>query len=159
MISIVVRSNRRADLAGPIQSVLIAKRIASMNDQLVFSEQTAVLLIAHGSRRPEANQDLVQLAKMIGSQGRYDLIEVSYLELASPTILEGGRRCVEQGAKRVLMFPYFLSAGVHVVTDLNEIRDQLAAEFPDVKFILCHHLGLHPLMTELVMLRLSEADR
>ena len=124
-----------------------------------FSEQTAVLLIAHGSRRPEANQDLVQLAKMIGSQGRYDLIEVSYLELASPTILEGGRRCVEQGAKRVLMFPYFLSAGVHVVTDLNEIRDQLAAEFPDVKFILCHHLGLHPLMTELVMLRLSEADR
>ena len=121
-----------------------------------FSARTAVLLIAHGSRRPEANQDLVELAGLVSARGEYDLVEVSYLELTTPTILEGGRRCVEQGATRVLMLPYFLSAGVHVVTDLEEIRGQLAAEFPMVTFVLCPHLGLHPLMADIVLSRLRE---
>ena len=119
----------------------------------------AVLLIAHGSRRPEANFDLVQLAELLKSQGIYDVVEVSYLELTTPTILEGGRNCVRPGVSRILMLPYFLSAGVHVVNDLQEFQQQLSAEFPDVEFILCPHLGLHPLMAEIVMARLREGSR
>jgi sirohydrochlorin ferrochelatase len=121
-----------------------------------MSPRTAVLLIAHGSRRAEANDDLVKLAGLILSRNQYDLIEVSYLELATPTILEGGRKCVDRSARRILMLPYFLSAGVHVITDLEEARRQLAHEFPQVDFVLCPHLGLHPLMAEIVMARLNE---
>lgn len=118
--------------------------------------RTAVLLIAHGSRRAEANDDLVKLARLVAARGDYQTIEVSYLELTTPTILDGGRRCVEKGATQVLMLPYFLSAGVHVVTDLEEIRQQLAIQFPDVAFVLCPHLGLHPLMADIVLSRLKE---
>ena len=118
----------------------------------------AVLLIAHGSRRSEANDDLVKLAKLIDMRSQYDLVEVAYLELVSPTILEGGRVCVQRGATRVLMLPYFLSAGVHVVTDLEDVRRQLIAEFPHVDFQLCPHLGLHPLMADIVLARLREGS-
>ena len=118
--------------------------------------KTAVLLIAHGSRRAEANHDLVQLAALVAAQGEYSVVEVSYLELATPTILEGGRACAQRGATRVLMLPYFLSAGVHVVTDLEEFRRQLDAEFPQIEFALCPHLGLHPLMADIVLARLHE---
>lgn len=118
----------------------------------------AVLLIAHGSRRPEANHDLVQLADLLKSRGNYDVVEVSYLELATPTILEGGRSCIHRGVSRVLMLPYFLSAGVHVVTDLQEYQQQLSREFPEVEIVLCPHLGLHPLMAEIVMDRLREGS-
>ena len=119
---------------------------------------TAVLLIAHGSRRASANQDLVQLAGLVAERGRFEIVEVSYLELLEPTISTGGRTCVERGARRVLMLPYFLSAGVHVVTDLDEQRHQLAMQFPEVEFVLCPHLGLHPLMAEIVLARLREGD-
>ena len=118
--------------------------------------RTAVLLIAHGSRRAEANYDLVHLAELVAARGEYDMVEVSYLELTTPTILDGGRRCVERGANQVLMLPYFLSAGVHVVNDLEEIRTQLTAEFPEIAFVLCPHLGLHPLMADSVLSRLKE---
>lgn len=121
-----------------------------------IADRTAVLLIAHGSRRAEANHDLVLLAELVASRGEYDLIEVSYLELATPTILEGGQRCVERGATQVMMLPYFLSAGVHVVTDLEAIRQQLAIQYPGVAFVLCPHLGLHPLMADIVLSRLQE---
>ena len=118
----------------------------------------AVLLIAHGSRRPEANHDLVQLAELLIARHHYKIVELSYLELATPTILEGGRVCVARGASKVLMLPYFLSAGVHVVTDLKEFQQQLTDEFPQVEFILCPHLGLHPLMADIVVARLQEGD-
>lgn len=119
-------------------------------------QSTAVLLIAHGSRRAEANQDLVQLADLVSERGRYQIVEVSYLELAEPSIPQGGQKCVDRGARRVLMMPYFLSAGVHVVNDLQEIRRDLANQFPQVDFVLCSHLGLHPLMAEIVLERLTE---
>jgi sirohydrochlorin ferrochelatase len=117
---------------------------------------TAVLLIAHGSRRAEANEDLVRLAALVAGQGHYQIVEVSYLELAEPSIPQGGRSCVDRGAHRVLMMPYFLSAGVHVVNDLEAVRTDLVRQFPDVEFVLCPHLGLHPLMANIVLDRLTE---
>ncbi len=116
--------------------------------------KTAVLLIAHGSRRAAANQDLEQLSALVGERGGYSVVEIGYLELTEPSIPRGGRTCVERGAQRVLMLPYFLSAGVHVAQDLAEFRRQLADEFPQVEFVLCPHLGLHPLMVEIVLDRL-----
>ena len=122
----------------------------------ISASETAVLLIAHGSRRAAANDDLVQLAQLVMQRSDYSIVEVSYLELASPTIPEGGQTCVARGARQVLMLPYFLSAGVHVVNDLEAHRNDLANQFPGVEFRLCPHLGLHPLMAEIVLHRLRE---
>jgi sirohydrochlorin ferrochelatase len=120
--------------------------------------QTAVLLMAHGSRRADANADLEELARRVREQGGYALIEISYLELAEPSIPQGGRNCVARGANRVLMLPYFLSAGRHVTEDLQGFQRQLAEEFPTVAFELCPPLGLHPLMTQIVLDRLLESS-
>ena len=122
------------------------------------TEKSAALLIAHGSRRPEANRDLVDLAGAIRGRTHYPIVEIAYLELAEPTIPQGARRCVEQGATRTLLLPYFLSAGAHVVEDLERIRADLALEFPDVHFTLCQPLSLHPLLIEIVVERLKEAE-
>jgi sirohydrochlorin ferrochelatase len=121
-------------------------------------QSTAVLLIAHGSRRKEANDDLVRLAEIVRQRRPDVLVEASYLELASPSIPEGARNCIEQGAQKVLMLPYFLSAGAHVVSDLQRFRDELAAEFPDAEFTLCPPLGLHPLMADIVFDRLQAGE-
>jgi sirohydrochlorin ferrochelatase len=117
---------------------------------------TAVLLIAHGSRRQEANDDLLRLADAVRKRVHYQMVEVAYLEIADPTIPEGARRCIEQGACRVLMLPYFLSAGAHVVNDLKRHQRELASAFPEVSIELCRPLQLHPLLIEVVLLRLDE---
>jgi sirohydrochlorin ferrochelatase len=115
-------------------------------------------LIAHGSRRPEANRDLVDLAFAIRGRMHYAIVEVAYLEVVEPTIPQGARRCVEQGVTRVAMMPFFLSAGAHVVDDLERIRADLALEFPDARFVLCKPLSQHPLLIEIVVDRLKEAE-
>jgi sirohydrochlorin ferrochelatase len=120
--------------------------------------RTAILLIAHGSRQASANDDLHELAARLSSQGTYPIVEPSFLELAEPELLAGGRRCVELGATRVLMIPYFLSEGVHLRRDLTAARDELNRRHPDVQFILGSPLGPHPLLDQLVAERIRELD-
>ena len=118
---------------------------------------TAVLLIAHGSRQQAANEDLEEVARMIRARNAYDIIEISYLELVAPTIRQGARNCIIQGACRVLLLPYFLSAGTHVTQDLQQHCQELSDEFADASFILCPPLGLHPSIVDVVFHRLREA--
>jgi len=129
-----------------------------MVDSMTDARTKAVLLIAHGSRRAAANLDLVKLAEMLRERNLFPVIEISYLELAEPTIPEGAARCVASGANEVLMLPYFLSAGVHVQNDLEQYRTEFSTAYPETRFRLCSHLGLHPLMLEIVLDRLKEAD-
>ena len=106
----------------------------------------ALLLIAHGSQQEEANADLHELAAELRRSGEYVAVIASFLELAEPNIDEGATRCVAAGARRVVLLPYFLSAGVHVRRDLTAARDRLDARFAGVEFRLAEPLGPHPLM-------------
>jgi sirohydrochlorin ferrochelatase len=116
----------------------------------------ALLLIAHGSRQEEANADLYHIVAGLRERG-YPIVEASFLELAEPNIAEGGRLCVAQGADRVVLVPYFLSAGVHVRRDLAAARNHLAQRFVCVEFQLAEPLGRHPLLLEVVAERVREA--
>jgi sirohydrochlorin ferrochelatase len=120
-------------------------------------DKTALLLIAHGSRQDEANADLVDLVAEMRKRGDYAIVEGAYLELSAPTIEEACARCVAQGAERVVLLPYFLSAGVHVRQDLTAIRRELMDSHPGVQFSLAEPLGPHPLLLEIVALRAREA--
>jgi sirohydrochlorin ferrochelatase len=119
---------------------------------------TALLLIAHGSRRPEANADLEFIAAALRNRGRYPIVCVSYLELAEPNIETGGSLCVEAGATDVILLPYFLSPGVHVVEDLTAARDTLSERFPRVRFVLAEPLGRHPLLVDVMEQRANEVN-
>jgi sirohydrochlorin ferrochelatase len=118
----------------------------------------ALLLIAHGSRRAEANADLVYIAEQLAARGTYPLVQVSYLELAEPSIPDGGALCVQRGATEVILLPYFLSPGNHVREDMTAARAQLAARFPQVRFRLAEPLGRHPLLLDVVQQRAAEAE-
>ena len=45
-----------------------------------------------------------------------------------------------------------------IVEDLERIRGDLALEFPTVRFVLCKPLSMHPLLIEIVVDRLKEAE-
>ncbi len=118
---------------------------------------TSLLLIAHGSRRAEANADLEHVAGQLRARGNYPDVQVSFLELAEPSIDDGGALCARRGATDVILLPYFLSPGKHVVEDLTAARDRLAAMFSEVRFVLAEPLGRHPLLLEVLEQRAGEA--
>jgi sirohydrochlorin ferrochelatase len=116
----------------------------------------ALLLIAHGSRQANANEDLLALASDLRSA--YAVVEPAFLELAEPTIDVAAQRCVERGAEHVTIVPYFLSPGVHVERDLVQHCQKLAAAYPEVQWRLAKPIGRHPLMGKIVLERAHEVD-
>lgn len=123
----------------------------------MLQPDTTILLIAHGSRLATANSDLDKLAEQLRSRFPNQVIETAYLELAEPTIPQGAEKCVLRGANRVLLMPYFLSAGTHVTNDLRRFQSEFATRWPSVRFDLCPPLGLHPLMLDIICERLTQA--
>ena len=119
---------------------------------------TAVLLIAHGSRHAPANDDLRAAAARVADSGTHPIVEPAFLELADPDIAAAGDRCVARGAARVLMVPYFLAAGVHLLRDLTAAREGLMARHPGVEFRLGPPLGPDPLLDRLVAERIEQLD-
>lgn len=120
--------------------------------------KTALLLIAHGSREPAANADLFYVMEQVRSRGGYDVVEAAFLELAEPAITKAAQRCVALGAERVILVPYFLSAGVHVQRDLERHKEELAKAHPKTRFALAEPLGRSTLIVDVVLQRAREAN-
>jgi sirohydrochlorin ferrochelatase len=118
-----------------------------------------LLLIAHGSRHADANEDLNRLAEGLRLLGVYPIIEPAFLELAEPNIDEAARRCVQRGADRVILVPYFLSAGLHVQRDLKAAQERMAGLYPSVRFFLAKPLGPDSRLVGIVLDRVAEATR
>tara|TARA_B100000029_G_C17108498_1_gene790628 strand:- start:68 stop:454 length:387 start_codon:yes stop_codon:yes gene_type:complete len=116
---------------------------------------TAILLIAHGSRLDTANADLRWMADRLSVRRPDDLVEIAYLEIASPDIATGGATCVERGAQQVVLLPVFLSPGRHASLHLAEHRDRLAATHPGVTWELKPPLGRHAALLDVIEDRIN----
>jgi sirohydrochlorin ferrochelatase len=107
----------------------------------------ALLIIAHGSRKLSSNHEVKLLAQSVSSQtSNFDLVEHAFLELTTPQVSDGMTTLIEKGATEVVILPYFLAAGFHVVDDLPVLLDSAQAKYPNVKFSLLKHLGAAELM-------------
>ena len=119
-------------------------------------KNTAILMMAHGSRIPEANDAVREIAAMVKKITGYDIVEVSFRKQHLPNIQQGIDACVAQGAERVLLIPYFLFIGAHVQEDLPEEMARARARHPQVEFAMGKHLGVHKKLAEVVVERVAE---
>lgn len=119
--------------------------------------KTAILLMGHGSRVAEANDALREIAGLIRTRGTYDIVEVAFREMHQPDIQAGIDACVAQGARRVLLVPYFLFAGAHVLEDLPAELATAQRRHPGLELAMGRHLGAHPKLAEIVCERVAES--
>jgi len=119
--------------------------------------KTAILLMAHGSRIPEANNAVSEIASMVKEMAGFDIVEISFRENYSPDIQKGIDACVERGAARILLVPYFLYLGAHVLQDLPEEIAEARQRHPGVEMMMGKPLGVHRKLAEIVAERITEA--
>ena len=113
----------------------------------------ALILIAHGSRRVSSNAEVNRLAEQLRARAgaRYCHVTYAFLELAEPPLAQAAEACVEAGAGRVVILPYFLAAGRHVVSDIPEQLAPIQTRYPQVTFEVMPHLGAAEGVAELLL--------
>ena len=118
--------------------------------------ETGVILVDHGSKNPAANDMLFRVAQTYRESTGTAIVEPAHMELAEPTIEQAYARCVEQGARLVIVHPYFLSPGRHSTTDIPQLAAQAAANHPGIAYRVTEPLGLDPRMTAVIQRRVKE---
>jgi sirohydrochlorin ferrochelatase len=119
--------------------------------------QRALLLVDHGSRREEANAVLVRVAEMIRRLSGFPVVHYAHMEIAEPTISQGFDACVADGARQIIVHPYFLAPGAHYNEDIPRLVGEAAAKHPQVYWTITEPLGIHPKLCEVVLERIEAA--
>lgn len=90
-----------------------------------------ILLIDHGSRREESNNQLKTLAKTYKESSRcppHFAVQAAHMEIASPSILDSLRSLIfEENCDKVICHPYLLSQGRHVTQDIPQLVSEAEA--------------------------------
>jgi len=123
---------------------------------LSIDDKTAVILLGHGSRVPGAGKHMERVAELVKEKYGYFMVEVCYMSRLGPHYPEIFERCVKNGATRVMIVPYFLHDGLHLVLDIPEMMQELAQPYPHVKVILGENLGFDEVLVDLVKKRIDE---
>lgn len=101
-----------------------------------------VVLVGHGSRSPEANAALAELATGM-ARDLGEPVLPAYLEMTTPTIPDALHAALAAGATRVTVVPYFLSPGMHVQRDIVAVVDAVREE-TGAAIEIAPFFGSHP---------------
>lgn len=85
------------------------------------------------------------------------IVEHAHMELAEPTVAQAFSACVQQGAERVVVHPYFLAPGRHSTVDIPRLAAEAAAQFPSITYSVTEPLGIDSRLIDVVARRISEA--
>lgn len=119
-------------------------------------EETAVLVVGRGSSDPDANSDLSKVARLFWEGRPYSMVEGAYVSMTPPSVVEGLERCRRLGARRVVVFSYFLFTGV-LEERIRLQSEEYAADNPEVEVRYAGYFGPHARISDLLMERYAEA--
>ncbi|MEU8216965.1 uroporphyrinogen-III C-methyltransferase [Micromonospora taraxaci] len=117
---------------------------------------TWVALIGRGSTDPDANAEVAKVARLLWEGRGYAGVEPGFISLAQPSVPAVLERLRRLGARRIVVAPYFLFAGVlpdRIVAQSAEF----AAAHPDLEVRVAEVIGDCDALADLVRERYAEA--
>jgi sirohydrochlorin ferrochelatase len=119
----------------------------------------AVLYVCHGSRVKEACDEAIAFIERTQKHIHADIQEISFLELAEPSIEEGFSSCIKQGATHVAVVPLLLLTAVHAKEDIPLEVKKAAENHPEVAVTYGLPIGVHQKMAKSITNRIYEQGR
>ncbi|MBB6450110.1 sirohydrochlorin ferrochelatase/sirohydrochlorin cobaltochelatase [Geomicrobium halophilum] len=115
----------------------------------------AILYVGHGSRVAEGNEQFKRFIQRV--EDRHDHIqEIAFIELSSPTIMEGVTACVERGADRIAVVPVLLLTAHHANVDIPRELEAAKETFPEVTLSYGRPFGVQEDVIDVAVSRLKD---
>lgn len=102
-----------------------------------------LLIMGHGSRRTEANQEFQQLVANINAeQLPYDAIRFCFLELTEPRLNTAIDQAIADHYSDIDLYPMFFNHGNHVGRDIPEDIAEVCQQHPHLNLRQLDYFGL-----------------
>jgi sirohydrochlorin cobaltochelatase len=117
---------------------------------------TAVLVVGRGSSDPDANSDLAKIARLLYEGRPYPAVESAYVSMTPPDVATALDRCHKLGARRIVVFSYFLFTGV-LEERIRQQAEAFARADSEVDVRYAGYFGPDPRVADLLVERYTEA--
>jgi sirohydrochlorin ferrochelatase len=121
------------------------------------AKKPAVILLGHGSRVRNAGEDMEKVAHVLRETYGYPRVEYCFMSRLGPHFPATLGKLVAAGEEEILVIPYFLHSGLHIVLDIPEMMKREAGKYPDIRLRLGGNLGFDDILAELVHKRITES--
>ncbi|XQY93448.1 sirohydrochlorin chelatase [Metabacillus sp. HB246100] len=116
----------------------------------------AVLYVCHGSRVPQARVEAVDFIEKVKPKIDAPIQEVCFLELAEPSIEDGFKVCVEQGATHIAVIPLLLLTAAHAKSDIPLEVAHVATQFPDIEITYGKPIGVDDRIADMLIDQMNQ---
>jgi len=114
----------------------------------------ALILVDHGSRRPEAGEVLLAMVELLRRSVPGDMeVRAAHMEIESPSIAEAIDACAAEGATEIIVSPYMLAHGRHASEDVPRLARAAAQGHPGLRLRVTECLGAHPALAQVILER------
>jgi sirohydrochlorin cobaltochelatase len=120
----------------------------------VSRADTLLTVVGRGTSDPDANGNVAKVARMLWEGMDFGWAEVGYSGVAHPRVDVVLERAARLGFRRIVVFPYFLFAGV-LVRRIYAQTDEVAARHPGIEFVKARYLNDHPLVLDTFLERIQ----
>jgi sirohydrochlorin cobaltochelatase len=116
-----------------------------------------LIVAAHGSRRKASAAEVAALAKKLDAKvktdGSSDIQQVThaFLQFCDPSLETVIQELADSGVDEMVIFPFFISAGSHVTTDIPRAVETARQKHPHVRFHVTRHLGILDAVEDLIL--------
>ena len=118
----------------------------------------AILIIGHGTRDEAGVRQFHSLVAHFRDRFPDRKCATGFLEFARPTIGEGLRELLNQGATRITAIPGMLMAAGHAKNDIPSEINELQAKHPTISIVYGAELGVDAKMLRAARDRIEEAE-
>mmetsp|Transcript_4235 Transcript_4235/g.7547 ORF Transcript_4235/g.7547 Transcript_4235/m.7547 type:complete len:249 (+) Transcript_4235:21-767(+) len=130
-----------------------------------------IVIVDHGSKQKDSHNQLVEFVELFktktqffqtvagaGHDLREPIVEFAHMEIMEPSIEAAINSCTARGANFIVVAPYFLSNGRHVLHDVPKLVKEAEAKLNGrAKCIVAPAIGVDDLMVLLIQKRICEA--
>lgn len=118
--------------------------------------KTALIVLAHGSKRNETKETLADIVHLIKEQANYDVVEEAFLQFNEPTLQDAVDKLAAQAVTRVVVAPYFLFKGVHNTEDIPNELALMKEKYSHMEFRFAEPLGVDERLAQILIERAQE---
>ena len=123
-----------------------------------ITQQAAILLIGHGTRRAAGTAEFRNLVQKLREALPNRVCQEAFLELAEPTVPEALETLHQQGFQQIIVVPIFLMAAGHVKDDIPTLFHALQAKYPEISINFGDCLGMHPHLLQVAQERIASIE-
>jgi sirohydrochlorin ferrochelatase/(2Fe-2S) ferredoxin len=122
-----------------------------------LAKKSTLVVVGRGASDPDANGDFCKLVRLLGEGRGLFAVEPCFIGITQPSVEETLERVARTRPDRIVVVPYFLTAG-RLIDKLCGLVDAFAARQPWLRPALAAHLGPDAKLFQLLDERLHEAQ-